>query len=580
MQPQVSLSQQAASCSSGCSNATTFALIHQPSPAFISSRAVLRRTHANDPPGTTDQERALSRAPAASTTRSKHRGAERQLRAWFVQWGGDLSVIVTFVAIADVNWMLSAEMQSGAALVAIVAGLLGSRYVALHAEQQAAARRLADVENRLGPARERARRAADELVAFRVRDILDTPECYRALAEGGEARAPLNDVLTRIDEDEGGVPREALEQHLDFLFAELADAVGALKDRVPETEDQLKWEVFRRRHSLAPGHDGIWEWVYDEISEDRSEAARQRRRESRKGTLAGIAGFYTPPPISLPRVGALGNQGWRTATINRLILARDNSELEVLQLEAEHRAADKHLSDAAQPEGFGLALSVLAVVATVGIALPLVLMVSGPTGLPIWVRIASAAAFLAGVTLLLRYLFVYAAFLRASESRAELPTNLLGLLRRKRPMRHVVPPRILSGSRGSIIRGRAPRLNGYAQRALEGARQGREQLRGAGFVADARANGSDAFRVEVEHRDGGPARVVLMPYQRKGLVKKTVAFGQMSVSAGDRDVWLPPVIRVAGRRRSSLVRRRRRAGRNGTYPRTMRDCQDSQSTSS
>ena len=35
---------------------------------------------------------------------------------------------------ADVNWLLSAMAQSGAALVAIVGGLLGSRYVALDAE--------------------------------------------------------------------------------------------------------------------------------------------------------------------------------------------------------------------------------------------------------------------------------------------------------------------------------------------------------------------------------------------------------------------------------------------------------------
>lgn len=43
------------------------------------------------------------------------------------------------MAVADVNWLLSALAQATAALIAIVGGLLVSRYVTLHAEQQARA---------------------------------------------------------------------------------------------------------------------------------------------------------------------------------------------------------------------------------------------------------------------------------------------------------------------------------------------------------------------------------------------------------------------------------------------------------
>lgn len=31
--------------------------------------------------------------------------------------------------------------------------------------------------------------------------------------------------------------------------------------------------------------------------------------------------------------------------------------------------------------------------------------------------------------------------------------------------------------------------------------------------------------------------MILMPYQRKGLVKKTVTYGQMAVSEGSRRIW-------------------------------------------
>jgi len=55
---------------------------------------------------------------------------------------------------------------------------------------------------------------------------------------------------------------------------------------------------------------------------------------------------------------------------------------------------------------------------------------------------------------------------------------------------------------------------------------------------DVRVAGGDAVRVEAEHRDGGPhALVVVAPYRREGLVKKTVTYGSMAVSEGVRRVW-------------------------------------------
>ncbi len=71
----------------------------------------------------------------------------------------------------------------------------------------------------------------------------------------------------------------------------------------------------------------------------------------------------------------------------------------------------------------------------------------------------------------------------------------------------------------------------------DGAVGNRGTYRAVGFVADVRTNGGNAVRVEAEHRDGGPPLVILMPYQRKGLVTKTVTYGQMTVSEGMRRVW-------------------------------------------
>lgn len=65
----------------------------------------------------------------------------------------------------------------------------------------------------------------------------------------------------------------------------------------------------------------------------------------------------------------------------------------------------------------------------------------------------------------------------------------------------------------------------------------RDGYRAVASVADVRANGGDAVRVEAEHRDGGPAITLLMPYVRKGLVKKSVNYGQPSASQAERRYW-------------------------------------------
>ena len=68
-----------------------------------------------------------------------------------------------------------------------------------------------------------------------------------------------------------------------------------------------------------------------------------------------------------------------------------------------------------------------------------------------------------------------------------------------------------------------------------GARQQSESRRAVAFVAEVRASGGDAIRVELEHREG-TALVILMPYSCSRLTKK-VTIGQMSVSLGERRIW-------------------------------------------
>jgi hypothetical protein len=82
-----------------------------------------------------------------------------------------------------------------------------------------------------------------------------------------------------------------------------------------------------------------------------------------------------------------------------------------------------------------------------------------------------------------------------------------------------------------------------------GAASRRDSYRAVGFVADVKANGGDAVRVEAEHRDGGPPLVVVMPYARKGLVKKAVTYGEMIAGPGERRIWTEGQVPLARNRR-------------------------------
>jgi hypothetical protein len=70
----------------------------------------------------------------------------------------------------------------------------------------------------------------------------------------------------------------------------------------------------------------------------------------------------------------------------------------------------------------------------------------------------------------------------------------------------------------------------------QGARRTAPDYRAAAFAVNVRAEGSDAVRVELEHREGS-VLVVLVPYQRN-MAQGTITFGQMRAGAGQARVWV------------------------------------------
>jgi hypothetical protein len=84
--------------------------------------------------------------------------------------------------------------------------------------------------------------------------------------------------------------------------------------------------------------------------------------------------------------------------------------------------------------------------------------------------------------------------------------------------------------------GERPHSQAVLDLLYQGARDAATRYRAAAFAADVRAEGSDAVRVELEHREGS-VLVVLVPYQQN-MPQGTITFGQMRASAGQARVWV------------------------------------------
>ena len=332
---------------------------------------------------------------------------------------------------ADVNWLLSAIAQSAAALIAIVGGLLVSRYVSLHAEQQGARRRADDLRRRWAEAEARLSEHKGEFDLHQVDRFLDDDVVFQAiLDEKGEAT--IDQVLSEMNADAADLNRDVLEERFATLQDELVRAGSKLLPEVPMQEDHETWIDFKRNRELPIGNRSVWEWVYDKICDERRREAQEATKDKLFGSQFNSTDFRRIADLANSqtyRLRAITSQH-DIARVNTLRERLEATQAEVRALHQEHRLAEELFDATRQPEGFVLALQVLATLATLGMGTPVALMAFAPTTMPVSLRALVVALFFSSVALLLRFLFVYAHYLRGV--RKSLPPSIGGLFRRDR----------------------------------------------------------------------------------------------------------------------------------------------------
>lgn len=255
-----------------------------------------------------------------------------------------------------------------------------------------------------------------------VDDALDSYDVFELIAKEG-FKPTIEDVLAVVDDDR--LDHDLLIVRLADLTTELETAETQLIELVPVEQHHLEFDEFRRQHGLEVNHRSAWEWTYASICEEQREEWQksQYRRQDYTPLIPGYLGIASP---TLGVETAISSQFDRDR-LKRLQAAVDQADTEYRTLRQEHRLATETYEATRQPEGFNLALQVLTFLAIAGMAIPVILMSLGPTSLPLWGRIAVTASFFVGVALLLRFLFVYASFLKL-DGRPDLPVNAFGLI--------------------------------------------------------------------------------------------------------------------------------------------------------
>lgn len=286
---------------------------------------------------------------------------------------------------ADANWLLSTTVQSAAAFVAIVGGLLVSRLVALTSERSGLRTRREEAKRLLEVAEERLAAATNDLREVEA-DRATWAESETIFAAHGNVSAASITAESGWGADDPDVIArvEVVLSRVRQAF----DAVGhALSDQDPgrvDSED-IEREVDRE---LRP-------FVADVLAQLTEE--REARRSYGLGSIRAILP---------PRDGALiaADRQQREREYERV-----DEAVVVARRQRDDRAMDLGLADAAlarvgRPEGIGWGFATLAYIGVTGIVLPLIVMLRGRTDIALTLRITVVGAFVSGLVVFGLYL--------------------------------------------------------------------------------------------------------------------------------------------------------------------------------
>lgn len=294
-------------------------------------------------------------------------------------------------AVTDSSTLLSTCAGAGATLVAIIGGLLVSRYLTLESEALSAKKVVGSLEDKLQDARVRAQESRYNHEVFALREALTEDDrlvaFFGAVPDGG-----LHADVVVADLGWDGVSPETLDGVVALFNSEAARVAKFDWDLVPYAENHDSWEDFAKQHGVRSEVDEMWEFYYIEVCKERPAVYQ--------------AGNITIPMLDTATLGivSVAEQNRRRDVRNRLIDARDLDRAEVRRLEVELAGAVTARESLEQPPGLVVGLLVLAFLTITSVIVPVLLLVPTPASLTYRQGVGVVGLFVAGIVVLFAYL--------------------------------------------------------------------------------------------------------------------------------------------------------------------------------
>jgi hypothetical protein len=290
---------------------------------------------------------------------------------------------------ADVNWLLSTEVQSGAALVAIVGGLLVARLAGLSGERTYLRRAIRDAGAELALARENDEKAQDELAELHAYGFRRFAS-MQLLKQSGVVNR--KDLVRLLRESNWAPGDHGMAEVVHPWITQMRLAFEKASEYIAGHPDCTPGEV---REAMMEGVARISADLLDDVVDELNSRGDL-------GPEAHRVYMYTAGGKRAGRAEAAAAE--RQTRDRRLDEARARAD----QYQAVIRAAQAKLANleaaraqTARPEGLGRIIAALGYLTGACVVVPLAVMSWGRTSLPAWSRALIVALFISGLAIFL-----------------------------------------------------------------------------------------------------------------------------------------------------------------------------------
>lgn len=290
----------------------------------------------------------------------------------------------------DYNWLLSTSAQSAAAIVAIVAGFILSRVLALSADRNGIESRLNEIRSSLRFKSTEHDKLNERIVRWDAQDFLE-------------------DVAEKIAEARGEISLEELIEESDFTRLSKDELEPYYDEAVKITK--RAYELFQKHplKSDPPQTVGNYlEQINVKVSDDELtfyspvyQLLRKQYRNRKHGSLGFVGDSFSDGRIDL---SSIINPGIQVDKYTQLVRDRDSMQLEVRWLKNQEEELLQKLNHTGRPKGLWLGVIALIYFSITGIIVPIIWLPVSSERFTVTHKWIVVTCFISGLLFVLGYL--------------------------------------------------------------------------------------------------------------------------------------------------------------------------------